>query len=448
MPAPADPASLPDPLVVSPPSAPPSATVSVPGSKSITNRALVTAALAEGRSRLTGALIADDTEAMVAALRALGVTVEIEGTAVTPEVVVNGVGGAWPVRRATVDARLSGTTARFVLPLLGLTDGQYTLDGAPPLRGRPMADGIGAVRALGASVHEDGEPLHLPVTVSGGPLAGGAVSVRGDASSQFLSGLLLTGGALAEGLTVRVHGRLVSRPYVELTAAVMRAFGSEVSWVGDDRLRVAPGGYRPIAYPVEPDASAASYVLAAAALVPGSCLRVEGIGDGRQGDWAFADVLASMGADVRRGADAIEVRGGRPLRGVTIDLADLSDTAQTLAAVAVFAQGPTEITGIGFIRNKETDRVGNVVRELVRCGIDAEERPDGFVVWPGSPVPAVVRTYDDHRMAMSFALLGLRVGGIAVADPACVAKTYPGYWAMLASLGVGLTPTPRTAGRG
>ncbi|MFN8038012.1 MAG: 3-phosphoshikimate 1-carboxyvinyltransferase [Acidimicrobiales bacterium] len=435
---PADLAALPDPLTVEPPSSPPRGQVAIPGSKSITNRALVAAALAEGTSELVGPLRADDSEAMVGCLRALGVRIDDADDDVWTVV---GRSGVLATATAPVDARLSGTTARFVLPLLALGPGPVTLDGAAPLRARPMADGIAAVRALGAEVDDGTDPGHLPVVVRGGrgrDAGADAVAVRGDASSQFLSGLLLAGPARPGGLRLQVDGPLVSRSYVELTAAVMAAFGAEVSWLGDDGLAVAGGGYRATRYEVEPDASAASYLLAAAAMVPGARLRVTGVGAALQGDWGFADLLARMGADVVREPDAIEVRGGAPLRGITADLSDLSDVAQTLAVVAAVAHGPTEITGIGFIRHKETDRIGNVVAELRRCGVDAEERPDGYVVRPAPLRPAVVQTYDDHRMAMSFALLGLRTPGIAIADPACVAKTFPGYWATLAGLGVGL----------
>lgn len=436
---PADLTALPDPVLVHPPVSPPEGTVTVPGSKSLTNRALVAAALAEGTSHLEGALRSDDTAAMVGCLRALGVDVEEAGSAARPELVVHAhVAGRW-ADDAHLDARLSGTTARFVLPVLALGRGTVRLDGDAPLRARPMGDGLVAVGALGAEVREEGEPGHLPVTVAGGPVAGGTVSVRGDVSSQFLSGLLLAAPAMARGLQIEVDGVLVSRSYVELTRTVMAAFGATTRWRDAATLEVAAGGYRATRYVVEPDASTASYVLAAAALVPGARLRVEGLGEPPlQGDWAFADVLADMGADVHRGSGWLEVRGGPTLHGITVDLNDLSDTAQTLAILAVFAEGPTEITGIGFIRRKETDRVGNVVAELRRCGIEAHERDDGYVVHPGAPRPAVVRTYDDHRMAMSFALLGLRADGIAIADPACVAKTFPGYWAMLSGLGVGL----------
>ena len=412
------------PRAVTPLPGPVDATVRVPGSKSLTNRALVCAALADGPSELHGALYADDTEAMIAGLRtALGVTIDDGfhvsggGDRIPP---VDGV--------PTVDARLSGTTARFLLPILALGP-----SGAPPLRRRPMADGIAALRDLGVEVLEEGEPGHLPVVVGGGVDGRSTVAVAGDASSQFLSGLLMAGPVWPGGLRVTTSGPLVSRPYVDMTVAVMRAFGAVVT--ADDRgWTVAPGGYRPASYAVEPDASAASYFFAAAAICGGR-VTVEGLGKASlQGDLAFVDVLERMGCRVDKGADATTVSRHGDLVGVDVDMGDLSDTAPTLAAVAVFASSPTRVRGIGFIRAKETDRVGNVVRELRRCGIEADEEPDGFLVRPGTPRPATVETYHDHRMAMSFALLGLRAPGIRIADPTCVAKTFPSFWNALDTL--------------
>jgi 3-phosphoshikimate 1-carboxyvinyltransferase len=289
----------------------------------------------------------------------------------------------------------------------------------------PLVD---AVRSLGASVDGDA----LPVTVRG-PMRGGTVRLPGDVSSQFLSGLLLAGPHLAGGLRVELTTPLVSAPYVAMTAAVMRAFGVDVERDGEAWV-VPEGRYRATTFAIEPDASAASYFFAAAVLTGGR-VTVPGLGRGSlQGDLAFVDVLERMGAVVERGGDATTVAAGPHLTGVDADLSALSDTAQTLAAVAVFADSPTRVRGIGFIRRKETDRVAAVVRELRRCGVEAEETDDGFVVHPGAPRPAVVETYDDHRMAMSFALLGLRVAGIAIADPDCVAKTFPGFWDALEEL--------------
>ncbi|MGH9224295.1 MAG: 3-phosphoshikimate 1-carboxyvinyltransferase [Acidimicrobiales bacterium] len=418
-------------VAVRPLAAPPDVTVAVPGSKSITNRALVVAALAAGRSELTGVLFSDDTEAMLTSLQGLGLAAEADPAAAT--VTVDGWDGLVPpgppAGVTTVDVRQAGTAARFLPPLLALGLGHYVVDGAPQMRGRPMAGLVGALRDLGVDVLGDGLPLEI---VASGAVAGGPVTVPAGTSSQFLSGLLLSAPYFRHGLQVHAEGHAVSRPYVAMTAATMAAFGVDVE-VGDGgrRFTVRPGQrYRGARYAVEPDASAASYFLAAAAITGGR-VRVEGLGRRSvQGDLRFVDVLARMGAAVKKEDGYTEVVGG-PLHGVEVDLADFSDTAPTLAVTAAFATTPTRIGGIGFIRAKESDRIGNVVAELRRCGIHAEEEPDGMVVHPGAPKPAVVQTYDDHRMAMAFSLLGLVADGIVIAGPDCVRKTFPDFFATL-----------------
>jgi 3-phosphoshikimate 1-carboxyvinyltransferase len=386
-------------------------TIVVPGSKSLTNRALVCAALADGTSTLTGALVADDTQAMTACLTALGASIAWDGT--TARVV--GVAGHIADSEADLDARLSGTTSRFVLPLLALGAGRYRLDGREPLRRRPMGPTIEALRALGATVDEEGAPGHLPVVVSG-PVPGGEASVRGDVSSQFVSGLLLAAPAMPEGLRVTVLGDLVAAPFVTMTIAVMQAFGA-----GVDGLDVRPGTYRGREIAIEPDASAASYFFAAGAIT-GTPVTVAGLDrDSLQGDLRFREVLAEMGAP---GA----------LHGIDVDLGDMPDMAQTFAVVAACAGGPSRVRGVQVIRGHETDRIAAVVTELRRCGVGAEETEDGFIVTPAPLRPARVKTYDDHRMAMSFALLGLIEPGIRIEDPDVVGKTFPGFWDALASL--------------
>lgn len=397
-----------------------SVTVTVPGSKSLTNRALVCTALADGTSTITGALVADDTAAMSDCLRALGAEVRWDGTTVT----VTGTGGRITVGEAKLDARLSGTTSRFVLPLLALGSGRCTLDGGEPLRRRPMGPSLDALRDLGASVEEQGEPGHLPVVVQG-PVRGGEAAVRADLSSQFVSGLLLAGPAMPEGLQLTLSSSLVAAPFVAMTVEVMKAFGADV-----DDLAVRASAYEARDFAVEPDASAASYFLGAAAML-GEQVTVEGLGAGSlQGDVGFARVLERMGAAVEIG-DALTVAGGE-LRGIDVDLGDMPDMAQTFAVVAACADGPSRVRGVEVIRGHETDRITAVVNELRRVGVGAEETDDGFVIEPAPLRPATVETYDDHRMAMSFALLTLREPGIEIADPGVVAKTFPGFWDALA----------------
>lgn len=412
----------------------------LPGSKSLTNRALVCAALAQGRSLLDHVLFADDTEAMVECLGRLAIAIEAEAD--SERLIVDGCAGTLPRRAAsaTLDARLSGTTARFLLPVLARAPDATRLDGSPPLRARPMADGVAVLRALGVEVVEEGAPGHLPLRVRGTALGSlddrkpPQLKVSGETSSQFISGLLLAAPAWPGGLRLSVVDGLVSSPYVDMTAAVMRAFGASLGQ-DDGTWLVTPGPYRATRYEVEPDASAASYMFAAAAICGGR-VRVEGLGrSSLQGDAGFVEVLERMGCRVVRAETHTTVERRGELRGIDADMRNLSDTAQSLAAVAVFASSPTRLRGIGFIRQKETDRVGNVVRELRRCGIQADELPDGFMVHPGRPRPAVVETYGDHRMAMSFALLGLQAPGIEIKDPDCVVKTFPAYWATLDQLG-------------
>jgi len=417
---------LPEILTITPLSAPLDASVRPPGSKSITNRAVLCAALAAGTSELSGVLFAEDTRAMMDGVAALGATVEAAPASST--VTVTGSDPRRSTAEVAVDARQSGTTSRFVLPAAALRPGRTVVDGSSQLRGRPFGPVLDGLRQVGAEIEEIGGAGFLPVAVRG-PALGGSVQVSGHVSSQFLSGLLMAGPLMADGLAVELTSPLVSVPYAEMTVAVMRAFGAEV-----DGLTVRPGGYVATGYAVEPDASAASYFLGAAA-VTGGRVTVRGLGTGSlQGDVAFVDVLERMGARVERSADQLTVTAGGPLRGIDIDMADISDTAQTLAMVAVFAETPTRVRGIGFIRKKETDRIAAVVTELRRAGIDAAEDEDGFTINPGVPRATRFATYDDHRMAMSLSLIGLRVPGVQIEDPGCVAKTYPGFFTDLAGL--------------
>lgn len=379
----------------------PDAVVSVPGSKSYTNRALICALLADGVSVITGALDSDDTRAMAGAIEALGAGVTWDGTTIT----VDGTGGRLP-DSADLFVNQAGTAARFLAPVLALGHGTYRLDGDEQLRRRPMGPLIDALRSLGVEVREEGEPGHLPIVVKGlGRRPDRPVEVAADVSSQFLSGLLLA------GFDVKPTGPVVSVPYIRMTEHVRDTFGPT--------------------FAVEPDATAASYFLAAGALFDGGRVRVDGLdATSRQGDTAFAHDLGRMGAAV----DGMEVRGTGRLAGVTVDMADRPDVAQTLAVVAAFAEGATTVTGIGFVRHHETDRIKAVVTELNRCGIEATEHDDGFTVVGGTPKPyTTVRTYGDHRMAMSFALLGLKVG-IELDEPGCVAKTFPDYFDRLEEL--------------
>jgi 3-phosphoshikimate 1-carboxyvinyltransferase len=421
-----------DPLPIEAITEPLDAVVEVPGSKSITNRALLCAALAEGRSRLTGVLFADDTEAMMACIRSLGATISVDREACTVDVV--GTAGRVSAEQTSLDAGQSGTTARFIAAALILSDEEHLLDAEPQMRARPMGPTFDALRSLGASVVEVERTGFLPVRVRGAAHSTRpTVQLPGDLSSQFVSGLLLVAPCLAHGLRLELSTRAISAPYLAMTVATMRRFGALVDQPSDGVFVVEPGGYRGLIHHIEPDASAASYFFAAAAICGGR-VRIDGLGSSSiQGDVHFVDVLSAMGAQVDVQPESITVTGG-DLHGVDADFADISDTAQTIAAVAAFADGPTRISGIGFIRAKETDRLAAVVTELGRCGIGAVELEDGFEVHPAPIRPAVIHTYDDHRMAMSFSLIGLRSDGIEIADPACVAKTFPTFFDVLDSI--------------
>ncbi len=416
---------------VTPLAGPIDATVEAPGSKSIANRALVCALLADGTSTLHAVAPGDDTTAMLDAVQALGATVHVDGSTVR----VRGIGGTLPGGPITLHAQLAGTTSRFLTAVAALGRGPYVIDGLPPLRARPMGPLHDSLEALGATVRPGGARGCLPVTVSG-PVADGpaAVSMRGDVSSQFVTALMLIGPYLPGGLRITLTTPLVSRPYLGITAAVMAAFGVDGVRVGDSDVHVPAGRYVGIDHRIEPDASSASYPLAAAA-VCGGVVRVPGLGAASlQGDAAFASVLERMGCTVRQTDHSTEVSRDGALRGITVDMAPMSDLVPTLAAVAAFAETPTEITGVGFIRAKESDRIGDLAHELRACRIRASELPDGLRIEPSEPVGARVATHDDHRLAMSLALIGLRVDGVEIGDPDVVSKSWPGYWQMLDGL--------------
>ena len=410
------------------------ADVAVPGSKSVTNRALLVAALADGVSTIKNPLFSDDPYYLLESLARLGFDVRADQEA--GEVRIVGRAGGIPRGGVGVFVGNAGTVARFLPPALALGPGPYTVDGVPRMRERPIKDLVDAMRGLGAGVDYGDEDGRFPIVVRGGGLPGGRTVVRGGGSSQFVSGLLMAAPLADRAVELDVEGR-ESWPYVGITLDVMRRFGVEVEASGGfAHLTVGRGPYRAGGFEVEPDASAASYFLALAA-VTGGRVRVPGLGSGSsQGDLRFAGVLERMGCAVDLGKDHVEVRGPERLRGVEVDMGAFSDTMMTLAAIAPFASSPTTITNVGHTRHQETDRLSAVATELARLGVGVEEWEDGLRISPGPLRPAVVETYGDHRMAMSFAVAGLAAPGptVTIADPGCVTKTFPGYFRALEGL--------------
>lgn len=400
----------------------------IPGSKSITNRALVLAALADGTTRLEGVLESDDTRHMQQALLDLGIVVR-KLSATTLEI----DGGRHRLRAPSKPLFMgnSGTTVRFLTALCCLVDGPVTLVGDEAMAKRPIQDLVDGLRQLGVKIEcATGCP---PLTVYGGKLPGGRLSMRGDRSSQYFSALLLA-GALSEGETeLSIEGDLVSRPYVEITRRMVEDFGGKIEVTPSGFWWQGGGRYAARSYDIEPDASSASYAFAFAAAT-GSRIQVPGLAPGAlQGDYGFVDLLQRMGARVERASGTTTVQGGALLSGIDADMFHISDTVMTLAAIAPLAQGTTSIRNVANIRIKETDRLAATVAELRRLGQEVSEGPDFLRIEPRPLTPAIVHSYKDHRMAMSFAILGAARAGVSIEDPTCVAKTYPEFWRDLAA---------------
>ena len=407
-----------------------SGTVRLPGSKSISNRTLLLAALARGRTEIKGLLDADDVDRMLEALRALGVAVEQAGT--TRSFSVHGVAGDFPVKRASLFLGNAGTAFRPLTAALAFADGTYELTGVSRMHERPIGDLVDALRALGARVDYLGREGYPPLAIRPATLRGrSAVSIRGEVSSQFVTALLLALPPTGAEVTVDVVGELISRPYVEMTLRLMARFGVEIEREGGRRFGIRPGaGYSsPGTIFVEGDASSASYFLAAGAIAGGP-VRVEGVGQGSiQGDAGFADTLAAMGAVVRTGESWIEVEGHRNLRAIDADFGATPDAAMTAAMVALFARGTSTLRNIGSWRVKETDRIAAMATELRKLGAVVGEGPDWLSVTPPRRFSAAtIDTYDDHRMAMCFSLAALGGVPVRINDPGCVRKTFPGYF--------------------
>lgn len=411
-------------------------TIRPPGSKSITNRAIVCASLASGESLLEGVLDCEDTQVMIAAWRQLGLTVQHD--AASRKLAIAGCAGRLPNRNAELYLANSGTSIRFLTAALAACHGEFKLDGIERMRERPIEDLLLALEQLGVKTERLNakNPGCPPIKVLAEGFKKTKASIRGNISSQFLSGLMQAAPLADENITLDIEGELVSVPYVEMTAEVMKSFGADVQLDIPKSIVVSGAAkYQGTNYSIEPDASAASYFWAAAALTKGT-VTVEGLSKASlQGDVRFVEVLEKMGCSLEHSARGITVSGTGTLRGIDVDMGDMSDTVQTLASVALFAEGPTCVRNIAHNRVKETDRITDLATELRKVGAQVEEFEDGFTLFPPEMVhPARVSTYDDHRMAMSLALIGLRVDGIEVENPGCTAKTYPDYWEDLSEL--------------
>jgi 3-phosphoshikimate 1-carboxyvinyltransferase len=420
-------------VAITPARGPIEAVVRVPGSKSITNRALLLAALAEGISTLSGVLFSDDSHWFLDGLQRLGIAVEIDQP--REQVRVHGVAGGPPAAEAELWVELAGTAARFLLAYAALGQGHYTIDGNARMRQRPMSDLLETLNTLGAYCHSLGTHGGLPVRMEASGLRGGAAGLAGDKTSQFLSALLMVAPYADHDVELTMTTPLAATPYIDITTSMMAAFGAHVICDGYERFRVPAGQrYQARDYQIEPDASNASYFFAAAAATGGR-VRVGGLARAAlQGDIAFLDVLEQMGCVVQSGTDWVEVLGPPQLRGIDIDMSRLPDMAISLAALAPFANGPTVIRNVGLIRHHETDRIAAMTAELRKLGVAAEEYPDGLRIEPGWKQGATIDSYHDHRMAMGFAVAGLVIPGVEIAHANAVAKTFPDFFARFAAL--------------
>lgn len=435
---------MPDFIDIPPASAPFRKTVRVPGSKSITNRALPLAALAEGTSELFGVLFADDTWQMINALQTLGYDLQMNQSART--VSITGRGADVPPGPSTpINCGNSGTTIRFLAAMLCLGHSEYILDGIPRMRQRPIDQLVDQLQTLGADIHYDLNKGFPPIRIKGRGLAGGGCQFADAKSSQYISAILMAAPYAQSDVTVSLLGPVTSEPYVTMTLRMMEQFGVPVhlhdqcGQTQSRAIQIPTARYKPRQYAIEPDASNASYFLAAAAIIPGSSITIENLGkNSLQGDVAFADLLHKMGAHVTWQPNAITVAAPADgkLTAIDIDMNHIPDMVQTLAVVALFAEGTTTVRNVWNLRVKETDRLAALETELKKLGARVQTTRDSITITPppqNQLTPASIATYDDHRMAMSFAIAGLRSSGIRILDPKCTAKTYPEYFTDLAA---------------
>ncbi len=404
-------------------------TVTVPGSKSYTHRIFIAAALADGPSTVVNALDSEDTRLTLGALVQMGATTDNNRP-----VVIDGFGGR--PRPCTDPLYLgnSGTSLRLLTGIAVLGEGRYHLTGTDRMRQRPIADLLESLAQIGVPTHCENANGCPPLTVDGGRITGRSLNIKCSESSQYLSALLLMAPCTERGLDITVDGDPVSKPYIDMTVDIMNRFGIEVARSGYNRFTVAGDQhYRPGTYTVEPDCSQAGYFWGAAAIT-GSAIKVKSLNpETRQGDIRLVRVLEEMGCRVSREPDGITVTGGQ-LKGVTVDMGDMPDMVPTLAVVAAFAKGRTAITNVAHLRGKESDRLLAVATELDKMGIETKCDEAGIVITGGTPTGAEIETYDDHRIAMSFAVAGLKTPDTGIRNPGCVAKSFPDFWDVLDTL--------------
>ncbi len=420
-------------------SAPIDWTVTVPGSKSMTNRALLMGSLADGKTTLSGVLFSDDSRHFLAALQALGFDVEIQEA--QKQVTITGLNGKVPVTEGKIDVGSAGTAARFLTALLGVAEGTFTIQASEQMKKRPMKPLFDVLVAIGAKISYLEKEGHLPIQITG---IGGTkamdevccVALDISESTQFLSALLLISPMIKQGLSIAITSARKDGSYIQITRKMMENFGVEVMFDGENYNIRKDSSYKAGAYQIEPDISAACYFYAAAALTGGKALVKNVTWDCMQGDLQFLNVLAQMGCTITETAQGIVVCGaeGRRLKGITVDMKEFSDQTMTLAAIAPFAEEDVRIENVGHIRLQESDRIHAIATELSRLGVTCKEEKDALTIQPKMPNAGIVQTYDDHRMAMAFALIGLRVQGIEIANPMCCRKTFEEYFDVLETL--------------
>ena len=403
--------------------------VEVPGSKSITNRALLIAAMADGTSVIKGVLFSDDSRHFLQCLIDLGFSVEIDET--NKKVTIEGKNGKIPKKEAEIYVGSAGTAARFLTAMLGLSEGTYTIRASAQMEKRPMDSLFASLKELGADITYLGEEGHLPARIGSSGIRTDCVTVDIEKSSQFLSALLISSNLLKRDFTIQIAGNH-GMAYIDMTIHMMEQFGYKVEKRAEREYYIpAHQQYKALEYQVEPDVSAACYFYGMAAILGCETLVKHVHRDSMQGDIQFLDALTAMGCNAKELSEGILLQGTDTYKGIEIDMGSFSDQTMTMAVTAIFAEGATTITGIEHIRYQESNRIQAVINELTRIGITCEEVDGGIRIYPGEPKPAEIETYEDHRMAMAFSLAGLRAEGIVIKDPMCCRKTFETYFDVL-----------------